>query len=587
MSSRRSLAPLVAGLILVLIGLFFLAVNVYGMDVRWLHIFRFGIPILLICLGLMKLVRHFIWDETVLEQEPGKASLLSGIFWTSIGTVLLVNASGGPNALQILGSFWPAILVLFGLGKIIDFYRLKGRLQFRTGELVGVVFVVLFGITVGRIHSIQQDLPDFGDAAVNWPWEHEEQWRSHFESRKAVPTEGVKSLLVTNTFGDVTVNTGTGDQIQIELRTSASAKQRAHADRKVREIGITSDLQDGSLNIGTDAKSREEEEDLRIRTDLLVIAPESTIVTVRNEHGRTSVSNFKAPVDVQNSYGPVQLDSITGKVQVKNRFETVRMRGIQGDVLVENRRGDVRIEDVKGNVRVSTDREGITLERIQGTADVNNYFGQVRLQTVSGPVSIKSPGSKVRLAGVEKDSYIENSHEGVTAEDVAGNLEVNTSYSDLTVTNIKGRVVIRASHSQVGLKDLAQGVTVQGTGSKIALSDVQGAIQVATSLRQVTLNRFKGPAQVQNEYGEILLEPAVPLAGSVVASNRNGEINLLLPESVSCKLSAQAPGGEVVSDFQRRVEEDKAQMIEQTIGGGKTEVRLQTTYSKIHIRKGE
>jgi hypothetical protein len=153
MSTPRSLAPLVAGLILVLIGLFFLAINVYGMDVRWLHVFRFGIPLLLIWLGLTKLVRHFTWSEQQIEQEPGKASLLSGIFWTTIGSVFLVYAAGGPNALRVLGSFWPAILVLFGIGKIIDFYRLKGRLQFRTGELIGVVLVVGFCLNVGRLHT--------------------------------------------------------------------------------------------------------------------------------------------------------------------------------------------------------------------------------------------------------------------------------------------------------------------------------------------------------------------------------------------------------------------------------------------------
>ncbi|GEM_PF-1679145 len=591
MSTPRSLAPLVAGLILVLIGLFFLAVNVYGMDVRWLHVFRFGIPLLFVWLGLTKLVRHFTWNEVQLEQEPGKASLLSGIFWTAIGGAFLVYAAGGANAFWVLGSFWPAILVLFGIGKIIDFYRLKGRLQFRTAELVGVVFVVLFGITVGRVHSIQRDLPDFSHAPMNWPWERDDRWRSHFESRKDIPAEGVKSILVANTFGDVSVDAGTSNQIQVELRTAVSARERGDADRRVRDVGITAELKDGALTIGTDTKNRAEDEDLRIRTDLRIIAPESLALTIRNNHGRTTVNNFKAPIDVENAYGHVQVSSIAGKVLVKNRFEAVRLRAIEGDVVVENRRGDIRIEDVKGNARVTTDREGITLERIQGTAEVANYFGDVRLRSVTGPVNVKSPGSTVHLTGVEKDVYAENSHERLTAEDVAGNLEVNTSYSNLNVSNIKGRVTIRASNSQVGLKNLDQGVVVQGKDSKISLSDVAGAIQVATSLRPVTLNHFQGPAQVQNEYGEILLEPSVPLAGALIASNRNGDINLRLPESVSCKLSAQAPGGEVVSDFERRVERvehvEKTQMIEQTIGGGKTEVRLQTTYSKIHIRKGE
>jgi hypothetical protein len=54
-------------------------------------------------------------------------------------------------------------------------------------------------------------------------------------------------------------------------------------------------------------------------------------------------------------------------------------------------------------------------------------------------------------------------------------------------------------------------------------------------------------------------------------------------------VSAQAPGGEVDSEFGQaeRAPAEKSQMFEQTIGGGKSEVRLQTTYSRIRIRKSD
>jgi len=146
-------------------------------------------------------------------------------------------------------------------------------------------------------------------------------------------------------------------------------------------------------------------------------------------------------------------------------------------------------------------------------------------------------------------------------------------------------VTVRASHSEIKARDLKSGISVQGSGSRVALSQIEGPVKIATSLQRVALEKFHGPAEVQNEYGEIVMAPQTPLGGALVASNRNGEITLTLPEDVSCRLSAQAPGGEVVSEFDQAGRAEKSPMFEQTIGDGKNEIRLQTTYSRIRIRR--
>src|SRR4030042_5908798 len=167
MSNNRSFAPLILGLILVLLGGAFLAINIVGLDVSWWHIIRFGIPLLLVAAGAAKLVRHFTWSEEKLRENPTKASLLGGVFWVSVGVIWFLGALKALSAFDFFGSYWPAVPILFGLGKILDFYRLSSGIQFRAGEVVGVVFFIMLGLTVSWMSDLPgvHSWPEFGDGS--------------------------------------------------------------------------------------------------------------------------------------------------------------------------------------------------------------------------------------------------------------------------------------------------------------------------------------------------------------------------------------------------------------------------------------
>ena len=143
MNGNRSLTPLVVGLILVVLGGLFLAANLWDWSFNWWRLLEFALPVLLAFWGLTKLVRHFSWDAARLDGQPSKGGLLGGLFWLGVGAVWLLDLVGAVQGLSFFGLFWPGLLVLFGLGKILDYYRLGGQSQFRAGEVVGLLFVIL------------------------------------------------------------------------------------------------------------------------------------------------------------------------------------------------------------------------------------------------------------------------------------------------------------------------------------------------------------------------------------------------------------------------------------------------------------
>ncbi|HXK59163.1 MAG TPA: DUF4097 family beta strand repeat-containing protein [Acidobacteriota bacterium] len=585
MPNQRGIVPLVLGIILVVLGGLFLAINIYGVDLEWLQVIRLAVPALLLWLGLTKLFRHFTWDVAALQQNPGKASLLGGVFWGTVGLLGLLDFFGVLAFFSFFGSYWPGLLILFGIGKIIDFYRFSGALQFRGWEVVGVLLLMLFGFVSGKIGELSSGFRAFADLPGPWVFgDHAPQARARIEKRHELDAAGVKVVQVTNRFGDIALESGLEERIDVSLTVVVRGQSEARANEIGRDIQL-SVQRDGDVVKITSTRGNLQNRDYPLSTHFRILVPRQAQVTIDNENGSVTLRGINAGVQISNSYGPLTIESVNGSTAAKNRYATTAVRNVTGDVTVESRRGQVRLEGISGNVKVSTDYETIRAERIEGRLEVANHFGQIHVREIQGPLTINGSGSGVDIENIVKPVFIENSHKAVRVAGLADTLELDTSYGSANLSRINGAVTVRASHSEIKARDLKSGISVQGSGSRVALSQIEGPVKIATSLQRVALEKFHGPAEVQNEYGEIVMAPQTPLGGALVASNRNGEITLTLPEDVSCRLSAQAPGGEVVSEFDQAGRAEKSPMFEQTIGDGKNEIRLQTTYSRIRIRR--
>ncbi|MDA2926879.1 DUF4097 family beta strand repeat-containing protein [Acidobacteria bacterium AH-259-G07] len=589
MSDRRSILPLILGLLLMALGCLFLLGNLYSFRIQWFELLKFVIPGLLLWMGLAKLVRHFTWDEAQLLNRPKKAGLLGGIFWTSVGFLILFEITTDIDALGIFGHYWPLILILFGVGKIIDFYRLKGRLPFRPAEVVGIVFIMFLGFASGKAASVPLRLVDFdvpwviGERKISLGEFTGKKYRWEIEER--IPLNGAQLFEMTNLYGDIRVDTGSSDDVEVHLSKVIFHRSEDKARQIADEVILSSEIEGKTLRVRT---NREElDRNYRFNTHFTVRIPENLQLRLHNGYGDIRVSRVKAPCDLENSHGEVEVEFIVGDVKITNKYRPVKAAHIEGNLSIENRRGRVQVEDVAGEVEVATDYDSISARRIEGNFSARNHFGRVRVEAVSGKATIEGSGSQVTISDIGKAVRIENSHKAVKVAEVSEEVELDTSYSRVDLSEIRGAVIVRAAHSEINGEGLYAGVSVQARASAIDLSDITGSLHLATSLRRLVVSDFRGDAEIQNEYGDIILSLEDPLVGPLSASNRNGEITLSIPSEASFKLSAQASGGKVVSDFKppSASSEQDMEVLEFVAGRGQPEIRLQTTYSRIQIKK--
>ena len=584
MSDRKNLTPLVGGLLLVAAGLFLFTERFYDFDILWFEVLRLALPALFLYLGLSKLIRHFAWDADQLQGSPSRASLLGGLFWSSLGLLVLLDMLGLLSSLDVFALYWPLLLVLFGLGKVIDFYRLKGRMQFRGGEIAGLILLIFLGLFCTAASEAQWPLINLGWSSWR-DWERGFQGSSYrWTDTQTLEASGLTGLRVSNLYGDVVIEGNSSqDSIEIELTKVVSERSESDAQEIADQIKLSALRQEATLQIGTNRG--ELDRDYRFETHISIRLPRNLQVRAVNYQGTLQVSNIAADCHLENERGDLRAEFITGDVTLKNRFDTVVARHIEGKLTIENRRGTVRIEEIKGDAEVVTERKSVSADEVEGNLRVKNYHGTVRLSNIRGQVNIDALGSSIHLSELEQKATVSNSYQNMTAVGLKAGLELKTEHSQVRLTNVEGAVDIEPRRADITATGLRSGITVRGTSTSVSIHDSSGPVEIVTSLQLVRLEQFRGPVRIQNQNAEILITSDQPLSDPLTAENSNGSITLSLPSDSNFNLTAVSEGGSIISDFGRQRSQGQDQVLKTTLGSGGPEVNLQTKFAPIRIHK--
>ena len=582
--AKKQVRTLIFGVVLVLLGLLFFVPRIFPISVGWPLILKIALPCLLLLVGLTRLVRHFTWSESELHSRPGKAGLLSGIFWASVGTLILCDVLGFVDGWYLFTSYWPTILILLGLGKVIDFLRLERPVGVRAAEVLGLLLIVCLGLLSGQISRAHFPLINFGAGSVFPEVLEGVLVQEHrFRMERSLEAEGIETVEVTNAYGRVRIDSAHSDSVEIELEKVVHDRSEEDAERLAEKFTISTVREGGVLRIGTNRKKLGRQGQ-RLRTYFAIKVPRTVALTVRNDYGDTRIANIGGPCKLESTYGKVYVESVTGDLEVTNRYKSIEIRGVTGTVRAHNRHGAITAQKIVGSAHLESSYKAITVRNIDGDLEVKNHFGRVRVEDVTGKVTVKGSGSEVDVSDVQKSVSIQNSYKKVIAQQLGDRLDLATSYSDVSLSDIKGFLDVKVTFSDLSAEDIGTGATIMGRGSSVSLAQVGGPVKVGTSLKAVSIERVSGPVEVENEYGTISIAAARPLLDSITASNSYGEISLSIPADSNFALTARSKGGQVLSDFPAPGDESKGS-LDLVHGQGAPPIQLRTTYSNIRVRQ--
>jgi len=412
------------------------------------------------------------------------------------------------------GKYWPALLILWGVIKLVEYWQAqKAGLRppgIGAGGVILIIFVATFGFSARKIHEIKEsgvihnmfggdeDIPDFLQG---------ESFTFDDQLEQTLPPGA--TLRINSDHGAINLNVADGDKIKVMVRKTVHAYSQSDADKYNQQTKPQLAVVEKVITLNANTGGSGEH---GVSADLDVYVPRKIAVTIASKHGDVSVMGRDGDIEVNSQNGDVSLQDVTGNAKLNVEKSTVRVSKLAGDVSIDGRANEVNLSDVKGEVRLSgefhenislariakkvtfkTTRTDMELSSIPGSLDIDQ--GDLHGTSVAGPVRLLTKEKDIRLDGVTGDVRISNNDGGVEihiGKLPVGNIDINNRNADVQVylpdhagfkvdaSTDNGEIESGFGELKVNNEDdrgKASGTVGNGVGS-IRVSNAHGGIEI-------------------------------------------------------------------------------------------------------------
>jgi DUF4097 and DUF4098 domain-containing protein YvlB len=351
----------------------------------------------------------------------------------------------------LFAHYWPALLILWGIAKLIEYQQAQRdgvpARGIGAGGVFLVIVIVFFGLIathVERFHwnDIRDNL-NIDDSDFNNVFGETFNFDDHLE--QVVPPT-VTSLRVNNDHGAVRVNVADDNKITVVVRKRVGADNQNDADKYNGETKpvITPAGSSWTLDAKTQGAG-----DHPIQTDLEISIPRKMELHIVSRRGDVSVSGRDGDVDISNQHGDVSVEDVVGNLKLNLEKSSLKVEQITGDLHIGGRLNEVSVTDIKGaaqlegefmesvklariskNVAFKSSRTDMEFSRIDGDLDLDS--DDLHAEQVTGPVHLTTRSKQVRLEEVSGDVRLLDENGGVTVSMRSlGNVQIDSRNGDV------------------------------------------------------------------------------------------------------------------------------------------------------------
>ena len=433
-----------------------------------------------------------------------------------IGVVCLMGTMGylsiGRMA-HLFAHYWPALLILWGLIKLIEHQQAQREGVRARGIGAGGIFLVIMimvtGLIATQIERVNwsgiRDQINFDDGDFPKIFGESYNFNDHIE--QDFPAGA--SLKIIDARGAVSVHASEDNKITVVVRKRIGAENQDDANKYNGQTKPTITTIGGLLTL--DAKA-EGAGDHPVETDLDVSLPARAAVSIISKRGDVVVASRNANVDVSAQRSDTSIEDITGNVKVSQDKGSVKIEQVTGDVHVEGRVNELSVADVKGGAQLEGEfQESVKLARI------------------------------------------------------AKNVTFKSSRTDMEFSRIEGSLDLDSDD--------------------LHADEITGPVHLSTKSKNIRLEAVSGDVRLQDDNGTV--EVGMRTLGNIQIDNRNGDIQLAVPEKAGFRLDARTRGGEIQSEFpELKVDNnDQEGKASGSVGNAASHIVLNNEHEGIEIRK--
>jgi hypothetical protein len=354
----------------------------------------------------------------------------------------------------IFAHYWPALLILWGVIKLIEHQQAQRDGLPARGIGAGGVFLVIF-IIVGGLIATQatrfnwgelRDNMNIDDSDLNNIFGQTYNFDDHLE--QDIPASAT-SLRITDEHGAVRVNTANDNKITVVVRKRVGAENQGDADKYNKQTAPTMTVAGNVIVL--DAKTQAAG-DRSVQTDLDISVPRKMELHIVSRRGDVSVTGRDGEVEINSQHGDVSVEDVTGDVKMNLEKSSAKVEQVTGDVHIDGRLNEVSILDVKGAVQLDgefgesvklarigksvsfkSSRTDLEFSRIDGELDLDS--DDLHAEQITGPVRLTTRSKQIRLEDVAGDVRVQNENGGIDVSMRSlGNVQIDSRSGDVNLS---------------------------------------------------------------------------------------------------------------------------------------------------------
>ena len=373
--------------------------------------------------------------------------ILLGVLFL-LGTMGVVSAHGLAVAFS---KFWPLLLILWGIVKLIEHEQAKrAGLQGR-GIGVGGVFLMLFVIVAGLAatgiahfnwadlrDSLQIDDQDFDEIFGGSTFDYSGDQNTDLPA-------GASIVEINDDHGTITVNVADEKKIRVAWRKKVRAESQSAADNYNKKTEVTIVPTGKGAIVSANASEK------GVTTDIDVYVPREVQLVINAKRGDVNINGMGNGAQVNGAHGEVNITDLVGSATLTLDRSATHIQHIKGDVTIQGRANEVDVEDIDGAahlngefmesvrlVRISktvgfhSSRTDMEFARLDGRLDLDS--GDLRADSLFGPMHLTTRSKDIALEGVSGDMRLEDENGSVDVGlQKPGNIQIDNRKGDVQV----------------------------------------------------------------------------------------------------------------------------------------------------------
>jgi DUF4097 and DUF4098 domain-containing protein YvlB len=444
-----------------------------------------------------------VYPQAPVPQAPApppyryRRSLAGPLVLIVIGLVFLLRNMGVHLPIwHWFGHWWPLLLILWGVIRLIEHSMAQQGGYRRAGIGAGSILLLILIVAVGLSAHYSSDI-DWG--GVRDQIQMDDDLGGIFGTaftfddtlEQSFPAKS--SLRVVCDHGSLNISPSDGNTLRVVVHKKLYAQNQNDANKynEGTKPQITVTGSSVLLNANTNGAG-----DHAVESDMDIFVPRDAMLDIASKRGDVTINDRKADVKISLQRGDVTLDEVAGSAKINLEKGSIRASKVSGDVDIEGRIDNVTIDEVAGAVHLSGD-----------------FFNDMRLSKVSGTVTFKSSRSDMTIASVPGN--IEISGDALSGSQINGPSRLITRSKDIRLEDVNGDLQVENANGEIDVHAASKlpvgKMTISGKHGDITLTlPANAGFQIEATTRKgditsdfsaIKINESKGTSEASGTVG--------------------------------------------------------------------------------------